>query len=166
MGSDAQDPVAAFSAAERERLSAVADQLIPQAHGMPSAGQVIDEKRLRFVLGARPDLVAPLRAALSAELPHDPGARLTALEQAQPDVHAALLLAVVGAYYTDKRVRDLLGYPGQRAITLQSWKYPQYLEEGLLDGVLARGPIWRDPATGQRAVADRPAAISTGHRQV
>ena len=31
---------------------------------------------------------------------------------------------------------------------------PAYLEEGLIDAVLARGPVWRDPTTGQRAVAD------------
>jgi len=27
-----------------------------------------------------------------------------------------------------------------------------YLEEGLIDAVLARGPVWRDPRTGKRAV--------------
>ncbi len=39
------------------------------------------------------------------------------------------------------------------ALTLRSWEYPAYLEEGHIDAVLARGPVWRDPATGQRAVA-------------
>jgi hypothetical protein len=39
------------------------------------------------------------------------------------------------------------------ALTLRSWEYPAYLEEGHIDAVLARGPSWRDPATGQRAVA-------------
>jgi hypothetical protein len=29
---------------------------------------------------------------------------------------------------------------------------PPYVEEGLIDRVLARGPVWRDPATGKRAV--------------
>jgi hypothetical protein len=28
---------------------------------------------------------------------------------------------------------------------------PPYLEEGLIDAVVARGPTWRDPATGRRA---------------
>ena len=36
--------------------------------------------------------------------------------------------------------------------------YPAYLEEGLIDAVLARGPVWRDPATGQRAVVAGRAA--------
>jgi hypothetical protein len=39
------------------------------------------------------------------------------------------------------------------ALELRSWEYPAYLEEGLIDAVLARGDVWRDPATGQRAVA-------------
>ena len=44
------------------------------------------------------------------------------------------------------------------ALELRSWEYPAYLEEGLIDAVLARGPVWRDPATGQRAVAAGAAA--------
>lgn len=135
----------------RAAFAAVADHLIPAAHGMPSAGEVIDEVRLRFVLTARPDLVEPLRAALRSELGPDPTARLAALERDEPDHQAALLLVVVGGYYTDKDVRDRLGYPGQEAKPVQSWRYPEYLEEGLTDQVLARGPIWRDPATGRRA---------------
>jgi len=39
------------------------------------------------------------------------------------------------------------------AIEVKSWIYPPYLEEGLIDAVIARGPTWRDPSTGQRAVS-------------
>ena len=48
------------------------------------------------------------------------------------------------------------------ALELRSWEYPAYLEEGLIDAVLARGPVWRDPATGQRAVDDARAADVRG----
>ena len=72
---------------------------------------------------------------------------------------------IVGAYYTDRDVRDRLGYPGQQAITLQSWKYPQYLEEGLIDKVLARGAIWRDPETGKTAIEERLTHAMTPNRQ-
>ena len=145
------DPLAAIDDERRATFSAVADHLIPAAHGMPSAGVVVDATRLRFVLGARPDLVEPLRAALRPELGADPAARLVALERDAPAEHGALLLAVVGGYYTDKDVRDRLGYPGQVAKQIYSWQYPTYLAEGLTDQVVARGPIWRDPATGRRA---------------
>lgn len=145
------DPLLAIDDNRRATFTAIADHLIPAAHGMPSAGSVVGDARLRFVLNARPDLAEPLRVALRPELGSDPAARLAALEREELDHHAALLLVVVGGYYTDKGVRDRLGYPGQLAKTIYSWQYPAYLEEGLIDQVLARGPIWRDPATGRRA---------------
>jgi hypothetical protein len=150
------DPLDAFDPGRRAVFAAVAEHLIPAAHGMPSAAHVIDDTRLRFVLTARPDLAAPLLAALRPELGSDPAVRLGALERDEPDNHCALLLAVVGGYYTDSDVRDRLGYPGQVAKQLYSWQYPPYMAEGLTDKVIARGPVWRDPATGQRAVPPQP----------
>jgi len=147
----ASDPLRVLDDRRRATLAALGEDLIPAAHGMPSARDVITDDRLRFVLFARPDLAAPLVAALRPELGDDPAARLAALEADEPGLRDALLLVVVGAYYTDRDVRDRLGYPGQMAKQLYSWKYPQYLEEGLIDQVLARGPVWRDPATGRRA---------------
>ncbi len=145
------DRLAPIDDGRRAAFAAVADYLIPAAHGMPSAGAVVGEARLRFVLDARSDLAEPLAAALRPELGVDPATRLATLERDEPANHAALLLAVVGGYYTDADVRDRLGYPGQVAKQLYSWQYPAYLAEGLTDQVLARGPIWRDPATGRRA---------------
>jgi len=133
-------------------LAQIADHLIPEAHGMPSAGAVVDAGRLAFVLGARPDLREPLAAALRPELGAHPAARLAALAQDEPDNLSALQLVVVGGYYTDKRVRELIGYNGQEAIEVKSWLLPPYLEEGLIDKVLERGPVWRDPTTGKRAI--------------
>ena len=145
------DPLEAIDAGRRAVLAVVADHLIPEAHGMPSAATVVNDARLRFVLTARPDLVEPLAAALRPALGDDPAIRLDRLEREEPGNHGALVLTVVGGYYTDKDVRDRLGYPGQVAKQIYSWQYPVYLEEGLIDQVLARGPIWRDPATGRRA---------------
>ncbi|HSL75827.1 MAG TPA: hypothetical protein VK867_02710 [Candidatus Limnocylindrales bacterium] len=150
------DPAGVRSAAalddrERATFAGIADQLIPAADGMPSAAEVVDDARLAFVLRARPDLADPLKAALRQELGSDVTARLRTLAD-EPTNLSALQLTVVGGYYTDKRVRELIGYPGQIALELRSWEYPAYLEEGLIDAVLARGPVWRDPSTGQRAV--------------
>jgi len=143
---------ATLTAEEQANLAVVADRLIPAAHGMPSAGVVVNEERLRFVLTARPDLVEPLRAALGAG-PADVDARLDMLARDNPQALGALQLVIVAGYYTDKTVRELIGYPGQMALSLRSWELPEYIEEGLIDAVLARGPVWRDPATGQRATA-------------
>ena len=146
------DDGTALSDDERATFTAIADHLIPAAHGMPSAAEIVTDERLRFVLRARPDLGEPVRAALRSELGADVADRLARLAD-EPTNLSALQLTIVAGYYTDKHVRELIEYPGQMALELRSWEYPVYLEEGLIDAVLARGPVWRDPATGQRAVA-------------
>ena len=138
---------------ERATLAAIANHLIPAAGGMPSAAEILTDERLAFVTRARPDLAEPLKAALRSDLGDDVPDRLARLTD-EPTNLSALQLTIVGGYYTDARVRELIGYPGQVALELRSWEYPVYLEEGLIDAVLARGPVWRDPATGQRAVVD------------
>lgn len=145
------DPLAEFDEGRRASFAAVADCLIPAAHGMPSAADVVDDVRLRFVLGARPDLIEPFQAALGGRFGDDPSTCLTALERDEPDHFAALMLVVVGGYYTDKDVRERLGYPGQVAKPVNAWEYPAYLEEGLIDPEKPQRPIWRDPSTGRRA---------------
>jgi hypothetical protein len=147
------DPLAAFGPDERATFAAIAEHLIPAAHGMPSAADIVGDERLRFVLIARPDLIEPVRAALRPEIGDDPGARLDLLGRDEPANLGALQLAIVAGYYTDIGVRERIGYPGQMALTLRSWEVPAYIDEGLIDAVLARGPVWRDPATGLRAVA-------------
>jgi hypothetical protein len=134
----------------RATFAAVADHLIPAAHGMPSAADVVTDERIDFVLRARPDLAEPLSAALRPDLGTDVQARLDALVN-EPGNLSALQLTIVAGYYTDKRVRELIGYPGQMAIEVRSWLVPEYLDEGHIDAVLARGSVWRDPRTGQRA---------------
>jgi hypothetical protein len=148
------DPLAALDPGRRAVFGAVADHLIPAAHGMPSAAAVVGDDRLRFVLTSRPDLVEPVMAALRPELGDDLATRLAALQRDEPGELAALQLAIVGGYYTDKRVRDLIGYPGQEAIEVKSWLVPEYIDEGLIDAVISRGPVWRDPTTGMRAVPE------------
>ena len=146
------EPTPVLDGAQRAALDTIADHLIPAAHGMPSAKDVVTDARLRFVVTSRPDLHEPLLASLRPDLGDDPATRLTTLERDDPDQRAALVQAIVFGYYTDAEVRRRLGYPGQEAKTLYSWKVPDYIDEGLIEKVLARGPVWRDPATGRRAV--------------
>jgi hypothetical protein len=88
---------------------------------------------------------------LRPELGEDVVGRLDRLGRDEPAVLYALQLVIVAGYYTDGRVRELIGYPGQMAIDLRTFGFPAYLDEGLIDAVLARGAVWRDPATGKRA---------------
>jgi hypothetical protein len=152
MTTERLDEATALTRDQRATLAAIADRLIPAAHGMPSAADVVSDERLRFVVNARPDLLEPVRQALRPELGGDVQARLDRLGEEEPATLYALQLVIVGAYYTDAGVREAIGYPGQVALTVRSWEYPQYLEEGLIDAVLGRGPVWRDPSTGTRAV--------------
>lgn len=131
--------------ARRMALGAVADELIPAAHGMPSAGSVLDLRRIEFVLCARPDLLKPLSDALRPELGDTPRQRLTALAD-EPDNLAALQLVVVAGYYTDADVRKRIGYPGQVAREVNAFDFPEYVDEGLVDRVIERGQVWRDPS--------------------
>jgi len=149
-----RDPLAALDGAARAVFAAVADRLVPAAHDMPSAAAVVGDDRLRFVLTARQDLVEPLVAALRPELGDDVATRLARLERDEPSQLAALQLVIVSGYYTDKRVRQLIAYSGQLAIEVKSWLLPSYIEEGLIDMILERGAVWRDPATGKRAVVE------------
>lgn len=146
------DPEPILDATARATLESIADHLIPEAYGMPSARDVVTDARLRFVLTSRPDLREPFMTALRPGLGEGPAGRLEALT-ADPTARAALLSVIVFAYYTDATVRERLGYPGQIARTVYSWKVPEYIDEGLIEAMVRRGPIWRDPATGRRAVA-------------
>lgn len=147
----ASDPLAALGSGALDTFAAIADRLIPAGHGMPSAAEVVTADRLRFVLEARPDLVTPLSVALRPELGEDVAARLETLEREDPTALGALQLTIVAGYYTDGGVRERIGYRGQQAIHVDAETRPAYVEEGLIDAVIGRGPRWRDPATGRRA---------------
>ena len=155
--------VAALTDQERATFAAIADHLIPAAHDMPSAAEAVNDDRIEFVLRARPDLEQQLKAALRSDLGSDVQGRLAALAHEATNL-AALQLVIVGGYYTDKRVRELIGYPGQMAIEVKSWLVPEYLEEGLIDAVLPLGPKRRDPQTGPRAstASIRPSSRYSG----
>jgi hypothetical protein len=131
-------------AAQRDRLRAFADVLIPAAHDMPAASEVgVADGQLDRVLRARPDLSEPLARALDRADPADHEGSLDALREQDPEAHEALLLAVVGGYYIDRDVRKRLGYTGQIPVEIRAEIIPNYVEEGLIDPLLARGPIYR-----------------------
>jgi hypothetical protein len=145
----------------RRRLTRIADELIPAAEGMPAAGDVdVGGTQLDLVLRTLPDLQPHLLRALSWSEPPDSGIDwVRQLQVEDADAYFALTVAVVGAYYTHPEVRRLLEYPGQlgKPVLIE---YPEYVTEGLLDAVLERGPIYRDP--GQVASLSTPTVNESG----
>jgi hypothetical protein len=73
------------------------------------------------------------------------------LQSKDPERFGLLAELVPGAYFLNPRVRAKLGYQGQnpRAIDPR----PDYLDDGLLQSVIDRGPIYR-PTPGSAAVSN------------
>jgi len=128
----------------RARLRTVADVLIPEAHGMPAASAVgVADAQLDRVVAARPDLGDAVARALGEIDLDDVEASVERLHAADPGLHDELLLTIVGGYYIHPDVRARLGYDGQVPVEVRPEIIPAYVEEGLLDAVLRRGPIYR-----------------------
>ncbi len=122
----------------RERLALLAETMPAPREVDVAAGQ------LELVLASRPDLAPALRRALEAPGPEaGPVGFVEALRVADPDAYDALVVAIVGGYYLHPEVRRRLGYPGQVASPLPAAGLPAYVEEGLLERVYERGPIYR-----------------------
>jgi hypothetical protein len=130
-------------------LAELADVLIPAEAPMPAASAAgAGARGLDLVLRARPDLDGLLRAAVShpSGRPDQPAADAVAdLATAGGDVWLALTVAMAAAYYSDPLVRKLIGYPGQEARRVDPFEYTRYVADGLLDGVIARGPCFQVP---------------------
>ncbi len=136
-----------LDAAQRDRLRAFADVLIPAAHDMPGAGEVgVADGQLDRVLAVRDDLREPLLRAVARLDPGDHEGVLEQLAREDAEAHDALLLVIVGGYYIDGDVRRRLGYDGQVPTEVRPEIIPNYVEEGLIEPLLARGPVYRDPA--------------------
>lgn len=128
---------------DRTRLAELADALIPAESGMPSASQAgAVGEWLDAVLAARPDLEAPLTALPAATVGLDPAEAVRVLPTRDPAGWSALTAAVTAAYYMNPDVRERIGYAGQRAIAFDP-DHEDYLEDGLLASVQARGPVYR-----------------------
>lgn len=134
----------------RERLARVADGLIPETDGMPAPSSLdIGGRQLDIVLGSRPDLAAGLRRALEAAGDvTDPIGWVEALRSEDTAGYEALVTVVVAGYYMHPDVKRLLGYPGQVPQEVSVDGFPDYVNEGLLERVYERGPIYR-PTPGR-----------------
>lgn len=129
---------------ERRVLATLADLIAPRSEGMPSASDVdVPGRGIDRVLRSRPDLHEPLIRLLAA-IP-TPGSveELEDILAGLPGALDVLATVILGAYYLEPSVHERLGYPGQVAREIDLYEYPVFLDEGDLDPVVSRGPIYR-----------------------
>src|SRR5262245_8946420 len=131
-----------FSHDDRVLFAALADELIPAGDGSPSASQAgVAGKWLDYVLTARPDLAAGLRDVLEKTRGRDAAAAIAVLRTDDPAAFGILAEIVPSAYFMDPDVRRANGYDGQGPRTIDP--HPDYLDDGLLQSVISRGPSYR-----------------------
>ena len=127
---------------DRSLLAALADVLIPAGDKMPSASQAsVAGEWLDHVLTARPDLAAGLKDVLEKSRGHDAADAVAALRTGDPAAFGVLSEVVPAAYFMNPHVREAIGYSGQGPRPIDP--HPDYLDDGLLESVVSRGPIYR-----------------------
>jgi hypothetical protein len=133
-----------FDDEARARLAALADALIPAGDGMPSASEAgVAGEGLDAILAAEPGFGPALASVLEAADVADPTGELRRIETTDPAGWGTLTTVVAGAYFLDPAIAEAVGYPGRRAIPVDADPNPDWLEDGLLDSVKSRGPVYR-----------------------
>jgi hypothetical protein len=135
-----------FDAQERAVLGELADVLIPAGEGFPSASDAgIARDGLDQVLALRPDLADGLKLLIAAARGCPAAEFVAELQRNDPAGFALLAEFVPGAYFLNQRVREKLGYTGQKARPIDPRS--DRLDDSLLQSVIDRGPIHRPTPT-------------------
>lgn len=131
-----------FTKNERDCFGKIADQLIPSSERMPSASEAgVASHLLDQVIALRPDLENGLHAAIASVDPSDPGNAVETLRATDPNAFGLVAEVVANAYFMNPDVRGAIGYDGQSGKEIDP--RPDYMEDGLLESVIRRGPIFR-----------------------
>lgn len=130
--------------ARRRTLDRLADELIAAGAGKPSASEAgVSGELLDRALAVVPAWREPLSAILDEAEGCDPHRFVRELEADRPEDFAVLSTAVMGAYFLNPQVREIIGYPGQEASPLSLAAVPEYVENGMLERVYERHPGFR-----------------------
>ena len=129
---------------DRDTFAAIADILIPEAEGMPSASSVgVHEDVMDRILTLRPDLTEAFQRGIVYARGKDAKVAAESLNQDDAQALSAIGLIASAGYYMAPRVRDLIGYPGQERRTFDPDATPEYVTNGMLKVVQDRGPIYK-----------------------
>lgn len=140
-----------LSAEEWLTLEAAADILVPSFEQSPAASQAPDYRSwVRRALAARGEhfdvVVEALRALRSAPAGLLEG-RLRAMSAEQPAQFAVLSSVIAGAYLMVPLVKEQIGYPGQGGAAPRVDEAAEQLDDGILEPVVARGPVFASAAS-------------------
>ena len=130
----------------REVFINLADVLIPEVEGMPSASQVnIQNGPLDQILKLRPELFNDLLRVLRLACGKDPHLFLKELNES--DVAAFEIFGNIASasYLMQPKVHNLLKYNGQVANPSHFSEENDYFQDGLLQSVIDRGKRYREP---------------------
>ncbi len=131
-----------FDPAQRAVLAGLADVLIPAGDGMPPASAAdVAGQGLNQVLAALPNLATGLANVLVRAEGGNPADVVAELTRTDPAAFGILTEVVTAAYFMNPEVRKRVGYDGQGPTPLDP--RVDYLEDGLLESVIKRGPIYR-----------------------
>ena len=137
-------PVVLPSDEQTACLRRLGDALAPASEAMPSFSEADKSGRFLFrAFEALPHLARLTIAAGDGLGDSEPREYLERLSVEQPEMFSALHSTVVGAYLINRRVWRRLGYPGRKPRAVLDDEAEFYLEGGLLDPVIERGPIYR-----------------------
>jgi hypothetical protein len=92
-------------------------------------------------LTARPDVESGLRRILDKACGRGPKEVITELRTNDPVAFGILAEVVTGAYFMNRDVQQRIGYTGQGRRPIDP--HPDYEDDGLLESVIRRGPIYR-----------------------
>jgi hypothetical protein len=134
-----------LTAEQRGVFAGIADYLIPNAEGMPSASEVdVPGAVVDRVLALRADLQEPFLRGINKCVGLPAAEAANALNRDDPAALGAIGLAASAAYYISPRVRELIGYPGQESRPdPDPDATPPYVANGMLQQVIDRGPIYK-----------------------
>ena len=132
-------------------LRAIADILIPASGNNPAASSEPDfDAWLGRAVDARADsfgTITGFLADLDGAGPEVLDQALRALHAGEPGQFQVLSAVVAGAWLLTPTVRARIGYPGQRRDPARLEEAVDQISDGILDPVIARGPIYTSDGT-------------------
>ncbi|WP_425409893.1 hypothetical protein [Hyphococcus sp.] len=130
---------------QRSRIAEIADILMPPGDTLPAPSEVdISGIWIDSALNAAPGMRGVLDSVL--EMQGSADAIVKELRDRSPEMFMAFSFFLAGAYFMHPQVRNALGYEGQaiEENPVLEGEAEFFLEDGLLEPVKSRGPIYRE----------------------